>query len=299
MRKRTYVLIAVMAVVLVPHLRGETLVLRSGDTIEGEIVRTSGSQVTFRTASGIGTYHVGELDPAWVEGHGDRVAAEVRRKRVDEVKGLVALAKGLVGQESLSKATPFLTEHRETVMPVSAGLIALGLALCFFGWKLFKFSTILGGALSGGMLGLALGGAMAGVLGKALPAGLAPRGTFALVALVGISFALVGVTLGRRFSLFGARAQTLGGLGGGWMGSIFSLTRFAFFDLSVIWGHALFGALLVAVGAYCAAVPLYGLPEERLRTALVSSVAGGALLCVFGAARQIQRLRSGPETGRR
>ena len=299
MMKRTYILIATLAVFLCPILRAETIVLKSGDTIDGEIVRTVGSNVTIRTSSGIGTYHVNELDQAWVDEHYDKIFTEVRQKRVDEVKGLVALLKGLIGKESLSKATPFLTEYRKYVLPVSAGLIAIGLALCFFGWKLFKFSTILGGILSGIMLGLVLGGAIAGAIGKALPEDIAQWGTLGLFLLIGIPFAIVGAKFGRRFAMFGARSQALGGLGSGWMGSIFSLTRFAFFDLSVIWGHALFGAFLIVVGAYCAAVPLLDLPADHLQAALIASVTVAVLLCIFGAVSQIKHLRSEPTTGYR
>lgn len=297
--KRAYILTAAMAVLLCPSLRGETIILKSGTTIDGEIVRTVGSNVTIRTSSGIGTYQVNELDQEWVDEHYDKIFTEVRQKRVDEVKGIVALFKGLVGKESLSKATPFLTEYRKYVLPVSAGLIAIGLALCFFGWKLFKFSTILGGILSGIMLGLVLGGAIAGAIGKALPENIAQWGTLGLFLLIGIPFAIIGAKFGRRFAMFGARSQALSGLGSGWMGSIFSLTRFAFFDLSVIWGHALFGAILLVVGAYCAAVPLLALPDDKLQMAIIASVAIGVLLCIFGAVSQIKNLRSEPTTGYR
>ncbi len=299
MMKRAYILIAVLALFLCPSLRGETIVFKSGDTIDGEIVRTVGSNVTIRTSSGIGTYHFNELDQAWVDEHYDKIFTEVRQKRVDEVRGLVALFRGLVGKESLSKATPFLTEYRKYVLPVSAGLIAIGLALCFFGWKLFKFSTILGGILSGIMLGLVLGGAIAGAIGKALPEDIAQWATLGLFLLIGIPFAIVGAKFGRRFAMFGARSQALGGLGCGWMSSIFSLTRFAFFDLSVIWGHALFGAVLIVVGAYCAAVPLLALPDDRLQPALITGIAVAVLLCIFGAVTQIKNLRSEPTTGYR
>ena len=297
--KRTYMLLAALAVFSCPSLRSETIVLKSGDTIDGEIVRTVGSNVTIRTAIGVGTYHVNELDQEWVDEHYGKIFTEIRQKRVDEVTGLVALLKGLVGKESLSRATPFLTEYRKHVLPVSAGLIAIGLALCFFGWKLFKFSTVLGGILSGTMLGLVLGGAIAGAIGKVLPADSAQWGTVGLFLLIGIPFAIVGAKFGRRFAMFGARSQTLGGLGSGWTSSIFSLTRFAFFDLSVVWGHALFGAVLIAVGAYCAAVPLLTLPDERLQPALIGSVAVAVLLCILGAVSQIRSLRSEPKPGYR
>jgi len=299
MKRMLYIFIAVLMALLLPIASGETVVLKSGKTVEGEIVRTVGSNVTIRTPSGIGTYQVNELDQAWVDEHYDKIFTEIRQKRVDEVKGLVALLKGLVGKESLSQATPFLTEHRKYVLPVSAGLIAIGLALCFFGWKLFKFGTILGGILSGIMLGLVLGCAIAGAIGKVLPKEIAQWGTLGLSLLIGIPFAIVGAKFGRRFAMFGARTQALRGLGSGWMGSIFALSRFAFFDLSVIWGHALFGAILIVVGAYCAAVPLLALPEQRLQPALIVSVAVAVLLSIFGAVSQIKHLRSEPKNGYR
>ena len=294
-----YILTLALSVLFSPLAGADTMVLKSGATVQGEIVRTVGSNVTVRTSSGFSTYHINELDQEWVDKHYDRIFTEIRRKRVDGIRGLVALFKGFVGKESLSKATPFLTDFRRYVLPVSAGLIAIGLALCFFGWKLFKFSTVLGGILSGIMLGLVLGGVLAGAVGKILPKDIAQWWTVGLFLLFGVPFAVVGAKFGRRFAMFGARTDALSGAGASGMGCLFALTRFAFFDLSVVWGHALLGAVLITIGAYCAAVPLLSLPDERLQTAMIGSVVIAALLCVFGAVSQIRSLRSEPDTGYR
>ncbi|MEK9139022.1 MAG: hypothetical protein AAB393_18035, partial [Bacteroidota bacterium] len=216
---------------------------------------------------------------------------------MDDIREFVDVLKSLVGTESLSKATPSLIKHRRRVLPVSAGLVAIGLALCFFGWKIFKLGTVIGGVLSGVMLGLVLGSVIAGAIGKALPEGVAKWGTRGLFLLIGIPLAVAGAQFGRRFAMFGARSRVLGGFGSGWMGSIFALTRFAFFDLSVIWGHALFGASLVIVGAYCATVALFVLPDDLLTTTLVVCVTSGVLLSILGVTRQIKTLRSEPRNG--
>lgn len=215
---------------------------------------------------------------------------------MDEVTGLVTLIEGLVREESLSQATPFLTEYRQFVLPGSAGVVFIGLALCFFGWKFFKFSTILSGIFSGIILGIIFGGVIAMIIGSALPANITQWGTLGLFLLIGISCAIFGAKLGRQFAMFGARAQTLRGIGSGGMGSIFALTRFAFFDLSVIWGHALVGAILIAVGIYCFAVVLFALPDGQLQLALMASCALAMPLCIFGVVSQIRQLRSEPNS---
>jgi hypothetical protein len=117
--------------------------------------------------------------------------------------------------------------------------------------------------------------------------------------LLGMPLAIVGAKFGRRFAMFGARARSLGGLGAGWLASLFSLTRFAFFDLSVIWGHALFGAILIVAVAYCGAVLLLDLPDERLQPILVTCVVAGVLLGVLGAITQIRGPRFRPGHGDR
>lgn len=213
---------------------------------------------------------------------------------MDELTGLVSLFKGLFGQESLSEATPFLTEYRQFVLPGSAGLMVIGLALCFLGWRFFKFSTIVGGIFSGIILGIMCGGVIAMIIGSALPTDIASWGTPGLFLLIGIPCAIVGAMFGRQFAMFGARAKTLRGLGSGGMGSIFALTRFAFFDLSVIWGHGLVGAILIAVGIYCFVVVLFALPDAQLQLALLASCALAMPLCIFGVVSQIRHLRSEP-----
>ncbi|MBI3735626.1 hypothetical protein HY256_03825, partial [Candidatus Sumerlaeota bacterium] len=191
---------------------------------------------------------------------------------------------------------PFLIENRKWVPGVSAAVIVIGLAFCFFGWKFFKFATILGGILSGGVLGLALGGLIAAIIAQALPGEFAQWGGFVLFLLIGIPAAIYGARFGRRFAMFGARMQTLRGLDSGWMDALFALARYAFFDLSVIWGHALFGAILIIPGLYCAVVSLFALPDEHLRLALLASVVVGCSLCVYGAVSQINSLRSEPKS---
>lgn len=304
MKTILYVMVAAIALCSHPVAIAETVVLKSGDTVEGKIVRTVGSNVTIRTASGFSTYHVNELDQAWLDENHGTVFTKVREKSVqrgsvDEVVGLVALARGLTGKDSLSKATPFLAEHQRHVLSASAVLISIGLALCFFGWRLFKFSTILGGILSGIMLGLCLSGIIAGLVYQAMPEDMAQWGAVGVFLISGIPFAIIGAKFGRRFAMFGARYRTLQGIGAGWLSSIFSLTRFAFFDLSVIWGHALFGAVLIAVGLYCAAVPLLELPDKHLQPAFFTCIAVAVLVCVFGAVAQIKSLRSEQGNGYR
>jgi hypothetical protein len=99
---------------------GEVIVLKSGDTVTGEIARTVGSNVTVRTQYGISTYHVRELDQQWVDEHYDRLFPEIRQKRADEFQGFVDFLKGLLGKESLAKGTPFLKEYRRYILPASA-----------------------------------------------------------------------------------------------------------------------------------------------------------------------------------
>ena len=99
--------------------------------------------------------------------------------------------------------------------------------------------------------------------------------------------------------MFNARSRALGGVGGGWLSALFGLTRFAFFDLSIIWGNALTGTIMVIIATYCAAVPLLGIPDGRLQLTLIASIVFGLLLCVVGAIGQIKGLRSEPRRGYR
>ncbi len=297
MIKKLFILVISVSAIFCSVLYAEMVILKTGDTVEGEIVRTVGSNVTIRTSSGISQYHIQELDQKWVDEHYDKIYTEIRQKRVDEVKGIIALAKGLVGKESLAKATPFLKDYRKYVLPISAGLVAFGLAMCFFGWKLFKFTTILGGIITGIIFGLMLGGMIAMGINQILPEDIQKWGTIAVFLFSGVPLAIFGAKIGRRFAMFGARINSLGGVGSGWVMSIFSVTQFAFFDLSVIWGNALFGAISISVGAYCGAVLLLEITDERLQIALLGSVVAAVAFCIFGAISQINGLRSEPQNG--
>ncbi|MDF3131055.1 hypothetical protein P0Y35_17725 [Kiritimatiellaeota bacterium B1221] len=275
----------------------ETFILKSGETFEGEIVREVGNNVTISTSGWLKTYPITEFDEAWLNEHKDLFEVLDRQKRTGEAQNFKDFLKALVGNESLAKATPFLTETRKYVLPISVGLIAIGLCLCFFGWNMFKFSTVLGGILSGTLLGIILSGVIANLVGSILPEKVAPWAMIGLFVLLVIPFVTIGAKFGRRFAMFGARTQALDGLGSGWMGSIFALTRFSFFDLSIIWGHAFFGAILLILGFYCAAVPLLMLPDENLQVTLLISIILAILLCIIGAISQIKKLRSEPMTG--
>lgn len=77
MTRALHILITALALALCPLAHAGTVVLKSGDAIQGEIVRTAGSNVTVRTSSGFATYHVNELDQAWVDEHYDKIFTEI------------------------------------------------------------------------------------------------------------------------------------------------------------------------------------------------------------------------------
>ena len=275
-------------------LNAEPILLKSGDRIEGDIVRTEGDKVTIRTPEGFSTYHIRELDQAWVDEHTDRLFTTIKPQPADSLSGAWTLLRALFGKESLSQATPFLLEHRAFMLPMAFGLIAVGLVLCFFGWKLFKFSTILNGIVGGIAVGLALGSVLAASLGSLLPEKAIQAGTTALSLAIGIPLAIAGALLGRRFAMFGARINTLAGKGVGGIGCLLALTHFAYFDLSIIWGHSLLGALLITTGGYCAAVMMLDLPDAHLQTALLACLCTALVVCIVGSTTQIKALRSTP-----
>ena len=153
--------------------------------------------------------------------------------------------------------------------------------------------------MSGIMLGLMLGGMIAAVIHEFLPADIQKWGAIAGFVLAGVPLAIFGAKFGRRFAMFGARINSLGGVGSGWLLSIFSVTQFAFFDLSVIWGNSLFGAFAISVGAYCGSVLLFDIPDARLQITLLGSVMTALVFCIFGAISQIKGLRENPKNDSR
>lgn len=281
-------------------LSADNIVLKSGKELKCEIIRTVGDNVTVRTEKGFSTFQVGELDQEWVDSHYGKMFTkipEASKKRGEEGKGIGVFLKGLTGQESLAKAMPFLNEHRKIVLYISGGLAALGLTLCFFGWKLYKISTILSGIMAGILLGFILGGVLASAVSKTVPVEYADYVKTGVFLIFGIPFAWFGALFGRRYAMYGARVQALNRMGSSWMGALFALTRFAFFDLSIIWGHSLFGAVLLIMGVYPAVVLILNVAESSLQSTFIYSVMLGIVLCILGAVTQIRTLRSAPGEG--
>ncbi len=278
----------------------EGILLKSGDIIDGRIVRTVGSNVTIRTSSGFSTYHIDELDNEWVNDHYDKIFTRLRPRPADQLKEFGKLFAGLFGQESLASGKPFLMRNRNIVLPVCAVLSGIGILLCVYGWRIFKFSTILGGITSGVIMGLCLGWLLAESAGTLV----APRVALwlkpAIFVVTGGMLAYYGGMLGRRFAMFNARTKRLRGIGrGGFIGLFMALSRFAFFDLSIIWGYALWGGVLLIVGLYCGMVPLLDIPDAQLHYIFYGCVAAGAAMCVMGAMHQIHHLRTAPAYDRR
>jgi hypothetical protein len=273
----------------------DSIVLRDGKTIEGTIVGMAGNRLAIKTAEGISTFGLDQLDPKWVNEHVHKDVSATGNKQTD-VRSLLALIKRMVSTESLIRSTAFLNEHKTIALDVSGGLIVVGLLGCFFGWRLFRYGTIITAIVSGILLGLTLASVASGLLTKAL--GNSLSGDFnrwvhiGLFMLIGIPCCIVCTKVCRRLAMFDARLRTLDGLGSGWLGSLFALSRFAFLELSVIWGHALGGAILIGIGGYCATVLIVGVSDERLQSTLATSFVTGAVLCVVGAVTQMRNLRS-------
>lgn len=283
--------LSVLLLLLAVAVRGETVLLKSGERVEGEITRSSKTWIIVRTEDGrYSTFDKSRLDPEWMIEHEELFAPHPSME--DGTGGPLALVKAFVGKEPLAKATPFLIEHRHMVVGTSAALAAIGLALCFFGWKIFRFFTVAGGVFAGILLGLVLASALSNALLGVLPESFALVGLLLAVFVIVIPFVIMGAKFGRRFAMIGARSDSLEGLGSGVMASFFSLTRFALFDLSVIWGHGLIGALLVFLGAYCGAVPMLQPSDVLLPWICGGSAAMALSLCIFGAIAQVRHLRA-------
>ncbi len=178
------------------------------------------------------------------------------------------------------------------VVPVASAVALLGLCLCFFGWKIFRVYTIVTGVLSGIMLGLVLSWVAANAITENFLEDATQTVLLGIFVVLGIPLAWLGAKLGRRFAMFGARAKSLAGIGAGLVGTAFALTRFAFFDLSIVWGHALIGAFLIVVAINYGVSTLTDLSDEQSQYLLYASLAIALPICVMGAGRQIKQLRS-------
>ena len=102
----------------------DEIVLKSGEVVEGRVLRTVGNEVTIRTAIGVSSYHVRELDQAWVDAHYDPIQTQVRQQRVDDIQGAIDLHQGLFGETKLQKAKPFLKQNVSIVLRVAGVLVA-------------------------------------------------------------------------------------------------------------------------------------------------------------------------------
>ena len=268
-------------------LMAETVVLKDGKTLEGDIVRTVGERVTVRTHDGYSTYHVGELDQKWVDSHYDRIFTEIEYKKMEKRNEAVSLLKGLAGEESLANSRSFLQENQGFMIPFATAAVLVGVTLCYMGWRLFQLGVVLGGILSGALLGLSLGGAVGGGVISMIPDGVRKEPVIVLVLVLLVFSVAGGALLGKSLAMSNARWKRLRGGGSGWMGSVNSLRRFAMFDLSVIWGHALFGAMLIISGAYCVAAVFAPVADGYLQILMLGCTLLGLAFCISGVIHQI------------
>ncbi len=202
---------------------------------------------------------------------------------------LFALGMGLTRDD----ARAFLVDSRRAVVPVAGGVAGVGLICCFFGWRLLKFGVALVGAIFGIWVGLVVTLVLV-LLAGALLAPVVPKEysdwvAAGLFVVVGTPVCTFGARIGRRCSRVGPKRSPLDGADATLGNIAMWLLRPAFLDISIIWGYTLFGAMLVAIGAYCAAVPLLDLPAAQLQSALTTC---GVVALVLGFAGGVAQMRS-------
>lgn len=279
-----WVLCAALWFIGICSASADTVVLQYGGTVEGEIVRTVNSNFTIRTESGVSTYHVNELDADWVETHYEKLERERMRR-------LWAIVKSWFSVETLSELKEHILELKTYLLPAAGIAVACGLAMTFFGWKLFRFITIVTSISCGISIGFIFACALGGTFAELVEPEHSKTVHVATALIVGLPLAWFGALIGRRFAMFGARVNTLGGLGAGLFSTLFAVAQFSFFEISVIWGHALIGSILLIAGGFSLAVILLALPDHQLQMSLLACSIAALSICGLGAIHQTRTLK--------
>ena len=279
-------------------LQAGEVVLVSGETVSGDVVRMGRSGVTVRSAGGVATYQLDELDPEWVRAHVDDFA-DLREMRQSappeggEITSVVNVGKVLLSEESLTEWAPWLVAHQRGVSWVAGFCAVLALLNIFFGWHLFRIWATVSGAVSGFACGIALVG-VAGLFVVPLMEGVAEPARWIVGVVLIAAGLLLGWKLGHFFgkhAMFFKRWSSLGGIGDGLVGTGLSVFRLMWFDFSVILGQALFGAVLLTVGGYMAAVVVFGYEDGGLQRMLIVALALSVVIAVPGVMLQVSGRR--------
>ncbi len=293
-------LIMLAAIILTTHTFAKSIVLQSGDVVTGEIVSSDENGITVRTSSGISNYHFSELDLDWTKDYfaqQERYAARLAALQQERRQAL---------SRTDRKNSNWFPEFRDHVLSkenlvagLSAVFMSIGLFLCFFGWTMYRFFTVLGGAISGLIMGFLLAGLILSMISNFLPDSVPGIVPLVLFVVIAGPLALFGARYGRRFAMFNARSRRLHGRGKGMLNIIFALSRFAFFDLSIVWGHSFVGAFFVLLACYGFIMRAFVVPEQYQKALWIGCGVAALTVCIFGSLSQIHNLRSEKNSGHR
>jgi hypothetical protein len=107
----------------------------------------------------------------------------------------------------------------------------------------------------------------------------------ALMVFPGLPLCVLGARYGVRHAMDFERARAMRQASDG---SLLSVPRAVFPVFGVVVGHALFGAICIAAGAYGASVLFLGVGRERAQLTLALCVCAALAVAVLGAVHQMR-----------